>query len=219
MTSSSNTVNKIHTTLPGTVLFILLYVIATFLYPGGSPADPHSIGFSWQHNYWCNLLNADALNGAPNTARPVAITALAVLSLTLALFWYRFPGYMRFGKTSRLIMRIAGILSMCFALLIAGSWHDTAINISGGFGIIAMAGTFSGLYTYRLGWLLIWGFFNLLLILTNTLVYNTEVFIDQLPVIQKISFLSFLGWICVIETLGLMQRSRKRSHSRRRKTR
>lgn len=203
MASSPNTARNIHTTLPGTILFILLYVIASFLYPGGSQADPHSMGFSWQHNYWCNLLNADALNGQPNTARPIAITALLVLGLTLALFWYRFPGYMRFGRTSRLTMQTAGILSMCFALLIVSPWHDTVINISGGCGLIALAGTFSGLYTSGWWWLLIWGFINLLLILTNTLIYNTEVFIGQLPVIQKISFLSFLGWVCCIETLGL----------------
>ena len=216
MAARPDIVRNIPTTVPGTILFILLYFVATLLYPGGSQADPHSTGFSWQHNYWCNLLSKDALNGQPNTARPVALTALVILGLTLALFWYRFSRYMHLGNTSRLAMQISGLLSMSFALLIASPWHDLVINISGGCGVIALAGTFSGLYIYRWWWLLIWGFINLLLVFINTYIYNTKVFIDLLPVIQKISFLSFLGWVCCIETLGLPRWSvRRRGRQRR----
>ncbi|HVW62931.1 MAG TPA: hypothetical protein VHC48_22925 [Puia sp.] len=212
MATSPNTVSNIRTALPGTVLFIILYIVAALLYPGGSQADPHSAHFSWQHNYWCNLLNKDALNGQPNTARPIALAAMGILAATLILFWYRFPGYMGFGRTGRLTMQIAGILSMTFALLIASSWHDTVINISGGCGLIALAGTFSGLYMQRWWWLLTWGLFNLLLVLANTFVYNSGVFIDQLPVIQKISFFSFLAWISCVETFGLGQKSPHSQH-------
>jgi hypothetical protein len=34
----------------GTILFIVLYIVATLLYPGGSQVDKNSIGFSWMNN-------------------------------------------------------------------------------------------------------------------------------------------------------------------------
>ncbi|HEV7621655.1 MAG TPA: hypothetical protein VGO09_07980, partial [Flavisolibacter sp.] len=48
----------------GSFAFIILYIIATIYYPGGSQANNVSKGFSWVHNYWCNLLNEKAINGA-----------------------------------------------------------------------------------------------------------------------------------------------------------
>jgi hypothetical protein len=47
----------------GILIFILLYIVAAFFYPGGSEFDTHSDGFSWKHNYWCNLLNELAIKG------------------------------------------------------------------------------------------------------------------------------------------------------------
>ena len=34
----------------GTILFVVLYIVATLLYPGGSQVDKNSIGFSWMNN-------------------------------------------------------------------------------------------------------------------------------------------------------------------------
>ena len=65
--------------LLGALIFIFLYIAATFLYPGGSDFNPLSKGFSWQHNYWCNLLNEEAINGKYNAARPIAIAGMFVL--------------------------------------------------------------------------------------------------------------------------------------------
>jgi len=75
------------TPLFGTLLFTCLYFIATLFYPGGSQADKNSKGFSWTNNYWCNLLNENAMNGQHNAARPIAITAMLVLCTTLMIFW------------------------------------------------------------------------------------------------------------------------------------
>jgi hypothetical protein len=70
----------------GTIVFVCLYLLAAAYYPGGSQADPNAKGFSWLNNYWCNLLNENAMNGQHNSARPMAVTAMAVLGLTLAGF-------------------------------------------------------------------------------------------------------------------------------------
>ena len=182
----------------GSILFIMLYFIATQFYPGGSQVDKFSKGFSWMNNYWCNLLNENAINGQHNAARPIALTASIVLALTLSLFWYYFPIYTHFKKTGRLIIQYSGILSMVLAFFLFTSFHDGIVNVSGFFGLIALCGTFIGLYKMKALPLLYFGFFNLFLIVLNNYVYHIDGLIIYLPLIQKISFLSFLLWISLI---------------------
>ncbi|MFN7116301.1 MAG: hypothetical protein ACK4TA_05840, partial [Saprospiraceae bacterium] len=54
------------TPLVGIVLFLVLYIVAAFYYPGGSNADHSAKGFSIVHNYWCDLLAIGAKNGQIN---------------------------------------------------------------------------------------------------------------------------------------------------------
>eukprot|EP01041_Mallomonas_annulata_P035984 gene35984-59008_t len=54
-------------------------------------ANQNAKGFSWVHNFWCNLLNETAINGEKNSARPIALVAMLVLSASLSLFWIIFP--------------------------------------------------------------------------------------------------------------------------------
>ncbi len=100
--------------LSGSLLFLLLYFIATLYYPGGDQFDKNTKGFSWTQNYWCNLLNENAINGLPNTARPIALTAMAVLCLTLSIFWYLFPVQVGFKKKERLTIQLSGFIAMIF---------------------------------------------------------------------------------------------------------
>ena len=53
----------------GMAIFVILYVIAALEYPGGSYAEPNVEGFSFWHNYLCDLLDKRAINGSINTAR------------------------------------------------------------------------------------------------------------------------------------------------------
>ena len=75
--------------------FVLLYLISAYRYPGGSWAHPAQEGFSWQHNYLCDLLDTLAVNGMLNGGRYWARGALAVLCLGLAWLWYYLPGLTR----------------------------------------------------------------------------------------------------------------------------
>jgi hypothetical protein len=182
----------------GTLLFIVLYIIAAVLYPGGSQADVNSKGFSWVNNYWCNLLNKTAINGESNPARPMALVASFILCITLSSFWYHFPRQIKFKKYSRLTIQFSGAAAMVFGIFLFTDLHDTVTNIAGLFGVIALTGTLTGLYKnnwYGLFW---FGVFNLLLVVLNNYIYYNKGLIIYLPVIQKISFLSFLFWICSI---------------------
>jgi hypothetical protein len=187
------------TPILGTLLFVVLYVDATLLYPGGSQINNNSVGFSWTNNYWCNLLSEKAINGQPNPAKPVAVTGMIILCLTLSLFWFIFPRHIDSGKPGRLIIQISGTFAMTTAaLLLTDINHDLVTNLASLFGLIATAGTFVGLYRNKWYGLFGFGLVNILLVGLNNYFYYSKEFIIYLPVIQKISFAVFLLWICCI---------------------
>jgi hypothetical protein len=190
----------------GTIVFVILYITATFFYPGGSQIDKNSIGFSLINNYWCNLLNDTAINGSLNPAKPIALAGLIVLCLTLAIFWIMFPKHINQGKAINFSIQISGILSMAIAfLLFTNLDHDLVTNLSSLFGILATSGTVLGLHRIKWYGLFAFGLINFLLVGLNSYVYYEKDLIIYLPVIQKISFASFLIWVCSI-SINLYQR-------------
>ena len=191
----------------GVLIFVVLYVLAAYLYPGGSQADKNAIGFSWANNYWCNLLNENAINGKPNPGRPMALGGMAVLCLTIFSFWLLFPEFIKFNKSIRLVIQISGLLAMTIALFLFTKYHDIVINLASIIGSIATIGTFAGLYKNKWFTLFWFGIFNLLLVALNNYVYYTNGLIIYLPVIQKISFAFFLIWICWIDIKMYNQQS------------
>jgi hypothetical protein len=187
------------TPLVGCAVFILLYIIAASLYPGGSHANVHSKGFSWQHNYWCNLLNEKALNSDYNAGRYVAMAGMIILAMTLLSFWIISANVFQFSKPVRIVMLLSAFLAIAILPFLSSSLHDTVINSSGFFGLVAMAGTYIGIYRNRWYWLFMVGVINLLLIGLNNYIYYSEAFFYFLPVVQKITFLSCLIWICLVD--------------------
>jgi hypothetical protein len=133
LTTQTNRSKRLGLLIPifGNFLFIILYIIAALLYPGGSLADKTSIGYNWTENYWCNLLYDKAINGQANTAKPVAVAAMLVLCISLSVFWIVFPALSQLKIYHRLIIQIAGTVSMITAfLLLTNIDHDLSINIS-----------------------------------------------------------------------------------------
>jgi hypothetical protein len=196
---TTNTKNRwVLLPVTGIAVFVLLYFIATILYPGGSQADSASKGFSWLHNYWCNLLNENGINGEYNPGRYFAITGMLVLCVSMAFFWFQFAKLIPFNNQFKIAMQASAIASACCGFFLFTRYHDTIINITGLLAFIALAGTFAGLY--KTGWRkLFWlGIFNIVLIAINNLIYYNKPYIAYLPVVQKITFAFFLVWICLI---------------------
>ena len=131
----------------GTLFFVVLYIVATLFYPGGSQFDKNSIGFSLTNNYWCNLLNETAINGQPNPAKSIALTGMFVLCLTFSFFWFIFPRQINTSKNLKLTIQISGILAMIITFfLFTNINHDLVTNLASSFGAIATIGTFIALY-------------------------------------------------------------------------
>jgi hypothetical protein len=185
--------------LVGIPLFVLLYICASFYYPGGSQADAQSAGFSWVNNYWCNLLNITAINGQTNAAQPIALTAMVVLCISLAAFWFLFP-LISLQKTLPVrIIQFAGIAAMGTAMLLNSSMnHDLITNLASLLGLVAVVGTLIGLRQLKWNRLFWFGTMNLLLVLLNNFLYYNSELIRYLPLVQKISFVAFLVWLFLI---------------------
>lgn len=181
--------------LAGIPVFVVLYLVAAQLYPGGHPADPHATGFSWLHNYWCNLLNKKALNGQWNPGKPVAVSGMIVLCISMAAFWFCYPVKRVVSRHLQWAIRICGPAAMLTALFITVFDHDTVTNLASLLGLIAVTGTMVNLYRTDQLFLFLYGLLNLLLTGINNLFYYTPSLLYWLPLVQKISFVAVLGWI------------------------
>jgi len=182
----------------GILVFACLYAVAANLYPGGSQHDPHAAGFSWRHNYWCNLLTERAINGEMNPGQPFAIAGMIFLAGSLGIFWYLLPGLISTGFVGRRAVQVSGIVAWLPFIFIPWGGHDNMIYISGLLATAALTGTITALYLKRWYLLFIQGIFCILLIIVNNIFYHSPTLIEYLPIVQKFSFFIFLTWICLV---------------------
>ncbi len=182
----------------GILLFIILYIVSASLYPGETDADKTAKGFSWQHNYWCELLATEAQNGQKNTARPIAITAMIILAISLIIFWYNIPRLFTYKRTGTGVIIYSGIGSMLVMPLLLTCSHDFIINLATLLGCIAIIGLLVNLFRHKMYFPFYMGIFCLLLCGINNYVYYSKDLLSCLPVIQKISFFIFLLWFILL---------------------
>ncbi len=182
----------------GIGLFLIFYIVAAFYYPGGSDVNKTAQGFSIIHNYWCDLLAKGAKNGQLNPAQPIAIAAMIVLCTSLSVFWYLLPKLLKTGSHHYNMVQFSGIMSMLLSIFIFSNYHDFIIIAAVFLGVIALTGTYIALYRSKAFRLFLFGIFCLLLILLNAYIYYTRHLILALPLLQKITFLSYLLWVAFI---------------------
>lgn len=113
--------------LIGIGFFVLFYILSAFNYPGGSWYSPHQNGFSFWHNYLCDLLDVYAINGEINTARMYAIIALGFLCAGLFWLWMYLPRAFQTNGPNQKIMRASGLLSIFTILFLALGDHDKVV--------------------------------------------------------------------------------------------
>lgn len=88
---------------------------------------------------------------------------------------------------------------MAIGMFLFTDLHDTIINITGLCAVVAIVGTFVGLRKLKWTGLFWLGIFNFLLVAGNNILYYGHGLKLYLPVVQKITFLFFLIWICLID--------------------
>ena len=182
----------------GILIFIGLYVYAATLYPGGSQADINSVGFSWRHNLWCNLMSETSLNGQENPASPVALLGMVILCTSMTIFFFYFSNYFVKNRIWKRTIKIAGTLAMGSAVFIFTEYHDIMTTILSIAGVIGIIGIIRALHKNRLTFFKVSGVICMAIVGVNNLFYYNENFIDYLPIIQKLGFILILSW-----TIGL----------------
>lgn len=178
---------KKYAVLIGVLLSILLLFIATMQYPGGSQFDACSIGFSWRHNYLCNLLNPVAVNGVQdNPARPWAIAGVLVLNLSVAMFFIHFSKKIP-QKSASNIIKFAGAGAMAFGLFMATPFHDLGVTVSGTLLMLSLFYIAVFVFRSKLHFFKILSVLSLLSLYVCTYVYFTQHGLAYLPVLQKLN--------------------------------
>ncbi len=105
------------------VTSLILIVIATTGYPGGSLLDKNSTGFDWSKNYLSNLFAAKAINGSENPGRIWAIIGMAFHSVGYGLFFINMSKKISSKKWAN-ILKFTGAVNILFIFLIATPLHD-----------------------------------------------------------------------------------------------
>jgi hypothetical protein len=181
----------------GSLLFVMMYVLAANHYPGGNQQNKNAIGFSWVNNYWCNLIADTAINGQPNAAAPYAMLGMAILCISIIAFWVIVPKQVTTKRTQQLSIQLLGSSSMLVAFfLLTNIHHDAIINVAALLGGIALIILLACLYKAKWKTLFYACLFNVILVGLNNYVYYNQALLIYLPIIQKITFASFLGWMC-----------------------
>lgn len=183
-----------------TTLFFVLYIFATFMYPGGHHLDNGFEGFSWIHNYWCDLTSDIAQNGQVNSAKPIAILALFIAALSLGITWSILPTVLGHSRDIALAKWL-GILAVICGATVFTPLHEFAIYFGGAFAGIGIAIVIRQLYLQQRFRLFYFGVCTLISMLANISIYTTKFCINALPLLQKFTFALVFIWFLLITTL------------------
>ena len=186
-----------HLPLLGVVAGIGILMFAASLYPGGTMSSTSTVGYSWTQNFISSLFQARALNGAPNPARFVAMGAMLFICASLGTVFNHVAGTAKSRAHSKTI-QIAGIGAAVYALVIASPMHNVGVNVGLAFSLVALLATNYLLFLERRWLLLAWGALCIALTFVSAWMYYGKMLYGALPVVQKVSVASYVGWLLAI---------------------
>jgi hypothetical protein len=108
------------------VISVILIVIATTVYPGGSLLDKNSKGFDWSKNYISNLFETKAINNSENPSRTWATIGMAFHSIGYGIFFINMSKKIASIKWAN-ILKFIGASNIVFIFLIATPLHDLGV--------------------------------------------------------------------------------------------
>lgn len=129
---------KKYSVLISFVISVILIVIATLVYPGGSLLDKNSIGFGWSKNFLSNLFAAKAINGSENPGRIWAIIGMVFHSIGYGFFFINMSRKISSRQWAN-ILKYIGATNIILIFLIATPLHDL--------GVLSIILTLIGLFT------------------------------------------------------------------------
>lgn len=105
------------------LISVILIVIATLNYPGGSLFDKNDTGFHWSKNFLSNLFATKAIDGSENPGWIWALIGMAFHSVGYGLFFINMSKKIP-SKPWATILKWIGVCNIIFIFLIATPLHD-----------------------------------------------------------------------------------------------
>ena len=187
-----------HSILIGIIISLLLLLVATMYYPGGSQHDKNSIGYDWRNNYLSNLFGEKAVNGLDNGSRIWAIFGMLFLSISFALFFIAFSKKIP-TKGAAKIVRYFGAGAMIFAFLAVTPYHDIMVTVASTMALVSMFYITVFVYKSRLLLFKILSTICLLVFYCSEYVYYTSSFLEILPILQKLTLFITSTWVLSLQ--------------------
>jgi len=182
----------------GIIISLSLLFVATLYYPGGSQYDKNAVGYDWKNNYLSNLFGAKGVNGSVSASRPWAIAGMLFLCASSALFFFDFSKKIP-AKGSAKIIRYFGAGAMLFAFLAVTPYHDAMVTIADTMALVSMFYITVFLLKSRLHLLKILSIICLLFYYCSSFVYYTRIYLEFLPILQKLTLLLTVTWIISLQ--------------------
>lgn len=176
-------------------LFFGLSLVAAMLYPGGSQKDLTTSGFGWHENYWCELLNPEAMNGKPNPGMPFGVIGMFCLGSAMSISFYLLPVYCPTTAGQQAIVRISSMLASFFACMLFTGYHHpmllgfsifTFVTILTALIILAEGKQFRSFFS---------GLVVFLMVQINNVIYYLNWHKEILPSFQKATIILVVLWV------------------------
>ena len=179
------------------VISVILMVISTLVYPGGSLPDKNSSGFDWSKNFISNLFAAKAINGSENPSRIWALIGMGLHSVGYGIFFINMSKKIT-AKHAANILKYIGAVNMIFSFLIVTSLHDAMVIISSTLFLIGLFYITVFILKTRLHLLKFSCIICLLIFYYTLYLYGTGNW-GLLAIMQKVTFISSMLLVLGIE--------------------
>jgi hypothetical protein len=192
---------KKYSILIGITIGVLLLIISTIYYPGGTYENVNSEGYDWTNNYISNLLRPLAVNGEENTARPFAIFGVLFLTASFGLFFVNFSSRIKIRSASLVIKYLGVIATVLGFITVIPSMHDIMVTMSSILTLLIFFYITVMVIKSRLNLMKIMSIAFLLTFYFGAYMYFTRSFLEYMPIMQKIIFMMKVIWVLSLEYL------------------
>jgi len=192
---------KKYSILIGVMVGTLLLIISTIYYPGGNSENVNSEGYDWVNNYISNLLRPLAVNGEENTARPIAIFGILLLTASFGFFFVNFARKIKIRSAS-LVIKYLGLLATTFGFVtVIPSMHDIMVTLSSILTLLIFFYITVIVIKSKLTMMKIMSIVFLLTFYFGAYMYFSRFQLEFMPVMQKIIFVMKIAWVLSLEYL------------------
>lgn len=179
----------------GMGLYIIVFIFAASGYPGGSINIPNAVGYSFYHNFLCDVMNPITQAGSINDARSLAIVSHLILSFTMISFFYILPKIFPEKNRNTKLIAYFGMATMFVFIFMYTPYHDLIVTITGVLGTLALIPFFIELHHYKNKGLKQLAYLCYVLSLIVFFIFETKIGFYYLPFLQKITFFVDAWWV------------------------